>query len=660
MTYEARAAKRLDSAGFELRRETLSSKECREIYLTMIENFVGWSEKKFADNDTYEKGGGCFDANGQGVDWARGNSNLSIAYAVLLTAYPERQEFTVHGIPRSQLEDCLRRTIRFLCLSYEGNGDPRWGPGWQVSLDFIGCAWAAHLFEKSLDADTINRVRKVCCAAADSLAKEIPSRRYGDTGSEDCTWNAPLLAFAANKYADDPRAAKWDDLCKKWAVNALSTGKDKTSTVIVDGRPLKEWIVSENVHPDLTIENHNMWSVGYQVQCQFFAEGELAYRIFGKTPPKAFTHHAEEMWDNVTRALFLWDGDIISPTGQDWSWKGYSHSEYLCWQRLFRKRAAAAAFESRAIQMACKRQFTVGTGALGFSDFGNNTTKPKRWAFSYLCHAHLSSPDPISMTDAYEQSLGAYVFPHVKVAIHRAPTKCVSVAWHERSQAIYILPEGDSTFTRPPFFFPYDRDSGGVEILSMPFMRQKGGGPRTWSEPRLVEAKSTHEGQGMRVAYTRSGTEGMIQQVCAVSLPDEATVYCTAFQSARDGTYCIQSPFHFRASTIQGFPMHLEQHRGERWVNISDHVGFVSTKPLPANLPSDQFYAADEQSYEVKAGEWFGTFAVVVYTRQAHDITRKMAESVRLDEKETAGQLSLQLESSSGTSTVDLTVPVTR
>ena len=646
----------MDAKGFKLRPKTLDSKECRRIYLNLIENFVGWAETKFVETDAYEKGGGHFRASGSGVTWARGNSNLCIAYAVLLTAYPERKEFTIHKIPRAQLENHLRRTIRFLCLSYRGKRKPSWRPGWQVSLEFLGAAWAAHLFEKHLDKDTVDLVRKTTCAVADSLKKRIPSRRFGDTGSEDCTWNAPFLAFAANKYADDSRAKKWDELCKKWAFNALSTGNDKKSDSVADGRPLKEWIVSENVHPDLTIENHGMWSVGYQVACQAFAHGELAYRLFGRKPPEAFAHHADDMWRNVTRALYLWDGDILFPTGQDWSWKSYAQSEYLCWQRLSRRQAAAGAFESRAIQMALKRQLAVGTGALGYSNFGNNTTKPNKWAFSYLCHKHIDSPDPVSMEEAYKESLGVYIFPHVKVAVHRAPTKIVSVSWHDKYQPIYILPEGDSTFANPPFFFPYARTSGGVRITSESTGKKQRRAER-WSKIQLLEAERTHEGKGTRVRYTRSRKDGITQYVSIASLPDEATVYCTAFQASKDGAYRVESPFHFKAATIQGFPMRTEQHRGKRWLNISDHVGFVSTAVLPAKLPSDRFAAADDRTYQAKAGEWFGALAVVVYTRQPHARTRKMADRVRLLAEDAKKVISLRLESSSGGSTVQFKLP---
>jgi hypothetical protein len=647
---------RLDPQGFRLRSETLTSEECREIYLTLIENFVGWSETRFTDDDTYEAGGGRFRAAGSGVDWARGNSNLCIAYAVLLTAHPERKTFTVRAVPRAQLADHLRRTIRFLCLSYKGKKRPRWGPGWQVSLDFIGGAWAAHLFEKNLDKETVRRVRAVTCAVADSLKKRIPSRRFGDTGSEDCTWNAPFLAFAANKYADDPRSKTWDALCNKWALNALSTAGDKTSEKVVDGRPLNEWIVSENVHPDLTIENHHMWSVGYQVACQAFAHGELAYTVFGRKPPEAFAHHAGDMWRGVTRALYLWDGDILFPTGQDWSWKSYAQSEYLCWQRLSCKQAAAGALESRAIQMALKRQLAVGTGALGYSNFGNNTTKPNKWAFSYLCHKHMDDPDPVSMKEAYKQSLGVYLFPHVRVAIHRAPLKCVSVAWHEKHQPIYILPEGDSTFTDPPFFFPYDREAGGVHLSRVSSAKERGR-PLPWSRIKLLEAKSTHDGNGMRVCYTRSREDGMTQHVGVVSLPDESTLCCMAFRAGKAGTYRIRKPFHFQAATIQGFPMRLESHRGTRWLNLSDHVGFVSTEPLPETLGPGRFCAAAERTVGAKAGDWFGRLAVVVYARQPHRLTEKRARSVRLVGDTAEGQMAVEWESSSGLSTVRFELP---
>ncbi|NLE37616.1 MAG: hypothetical protein GX621_06280, partial [Pirellulaceae bacterium] len=330
---------RLHADAFSLQAETLRPDRMRENYLQLIENFVGWSEHlgTFVESDEQEPGGGYFEAAGRGVDWPRGNSNLCLAYALLLEEFPDRRRFSIYEIPREQLEDHLRRALRTVCLANKNSSRHKpakhvWGgPSWQSSLGMIGLAWAAHLREKHLDEDTLALVRELTWREADHLEKKIPSGNQGNTQSEDCTWNTPLLAFAANKHADHPRAARWDELCKQWAINALSTKDDARSTELVDGRPLGEWIVSENVYPDLTIENHQMWSVGYQCSSQLFGEGALAYRVFGRPVPEAYSHHADRMWRDVTSVLFLWDGDILFPTGQDWSWKVYSSMEYLSW-----------------------------------------------------------------------------------------------------------------------------------------------------------------------------------------------------------------------------------------------------------------------------------------------------------------------------------------
>jgi hypothetical protein len=774
----------LDVSQYTLRAETLSPKERQEIYLRLIENFVGWAENlgRFIETDELEAGGGYFDAAGRGVSWARGNSNLCVAYAILLTAFPERREFSIHKIPRAVLEDHLRRTIRALCLSnkncsHHKPAKHKWGgPSWQASLEFIGCAWAAQLCQGQLDEDTLAMVREVLCCEADHLDKEIPSNRFNNTGAEDCGWNAPLLALAANKCADDPRAAKWDSLCKKWAYNAASTDADAGSEEVVDGRPLKAWIVSENVHPDLTLENHGMWSVGYQCCQQHFGEAALAYNIFGRPDPEALGHHADEMWQHVTSALYLWDGDILFPHGQDWSWKTYSSIEYLCWQNCCRRNSAAGATESRALQMIYRRQLALGSGDLGAAvsealDFGNQTVKPKRWAFCYLMHEHLeNAPELIAFPEAETKALGVHIYPFTKVAIHRTRDKCVSVSWHQRHQPIYVLPEGNSTFVDPPFFFPYDRESGcaQVEVVQRDVRvvskndnprhpadllldgdlatfwitgvgdSRPGDGPtprrpdwvqfeypqplrtatlvlrprerygprdielqtpldggeqfktiarfKATNEPRqllkfpettsrvfrvvvlssydpsypdetrnaqireldfletgkeaqakpqltmpeLDEATQILDGKGMRVSYRKPCPGGVTQLVTVVSLPNEATVYATIFHASQALTVKLAPLFPLRASAPPGFEKTIRQHRGDRWLNMSDHVGFVSTDPLPEEIPDDRFFLTEERTYKVHPGQWFGRAVVAIYARQPHEQTEQKASAFRV------------------------------
>lgn len=802
----AQSTARLEADQYTLQAETLGQQQRQGIYLRLIENFVGWAEHsgRFVDSGELEPGAGYFDAAGHGVTWARGNSNLCLAYAVLLRAFPERREFSIYKIPHSRMEDHLCHTIRALCLSNKNCSRHKltkrtWGgPSWQASLELIGAAWAAHLCQEHLDADTLAMVREVVCREAEHLDKEIPSNRFDNTVAEDCCWNAPLLAFAANKYADDARASRWDSLCKRWAFNAASIAADADSDRVIDGRPLRDWIVSENLHPDLTLDNHAMWSVGYQCCQQHFGEAELAYRLFGRPAPAALAHHADEMWRKVTSVLYLWDGDILYPHGQDWSWKVYSSIEYLCWQNCCRRNPAAGAIESRALQMIYRRQLALGSGDLGAAvsrvlDFGNQTVKPKRWAFCYLMHEHFGSADPIRFPEAEQQALGVHVYPFTKVAIHRTREKCVSVSWHRRHQPIYVLPEGDSTFADPPFFHPYDRDSGCARVeVVRPHVRvaskhknprhpaehsvdgdgatfwisgvgnsRRGDGPtaerpdwiqcefaqplktatlmlrprvnygpreielqtpgdgqQEWktiarfmatNEPRQVltfpetesrvfrvvvlssydprypdeprnaqireiefmevgsestvqteltvpnlhEATATHDGKGMRVSYRKPHPGGITQFVTVVSLADEATVYSTIFRAHRAVTVKIEPLFPLRAAAPPGFEKAIQQHRGDRWLNMSDHVGFVSVGPLPKEIPNDRFFLTDERTYKVQPGQWFGRAALVVYARQSHEHTARTAPTVRLLDDSRPEIFKMTLDTPSGNNVLE-------
>jgi hypothetical protein len=223
------SAGRAAEAPFAMTRETLPTEARMALYLRLIEGFVGWIEDSgtFQEDEALEKGGGSFQAAGAGVTWARGNSNLCIAYALLLTELPEKQQFSRYAVPRARLQDHLRRAIRAVCLTNKNcsrcAGNARWGgPSWQAALELKGAAWAAHLIEKQLDADTLSLIKEVTCKEADALDKPIASGLQGNTGSEDCSWNAPLLALAACKYPEHPHAAHWEELARRWAVSPWS------------------------------------------------------------------------------------------------------------------------------------------------------------------------------------------------------------------------------------------------------------------------------------------------------------------------------------------------------------------------------------------------------------------------------------------------------
>jgi hypothetical protein len=785
---------------FRLTRKTLKPSDRQAIYLELIEDFIGYAEhsRRFESADTLEPGGGYFDAAGSGVTWFRGNGNLCIAYAVLLSRCPDRQEFTRYNIPRSVLFDHLRRTLRSLCLSnkncsrYVPESHSWGGPDWQPALGVVGAAWAAHLMEASLDEDTRSLVADVLAKEADNLDKPIPSAAPGNTGAEDCCWNAPLLAFAANKLSHDPRAGKWNELAKRWAINAVSIPGDHESDRLLDGRPLREWVASTNVFPDLTLENHGFWSVPYQFEYQLLGEAEIAYRAFEHPLPEAFAFRAETMWNNVTGVLSLWDGDTLFPQGLDWAWKDYQHLEYFCRLATCLNISAAGAFESRALQMTLKRQRAVGEGHLGAADFGYETHLLKKWAFCYLMHEYFKTDRIVEFRDAEQDLLGIHIFPNVKTAIHRTPQKLVSVSWHPRSQAIFILPEGDSTFADPPFFIAYDRmtacpsvevtpeDSGRMTASSReegyPILNARddddstfwvsagekpGEGPTPsrpeWIQydfeqrqavagiairprvryaprdcelqysangsrfetlrrfsldnaprfalefdpvqarivrlpirsayhvgypeaPRSVQVREfnlldeagnplippvgpigemrienpsvVRDGRTMRARYERVWGDAVRQYVSVVSFDEGPTVYLTAFRADNRARVTLGSLFSVRTQAPPGFARPVRQYRGTRWLNLSDHLAFVSPDPLPSDIPADRFFMTDARTFQARRGEWFSPAGLVIYTRQDHFATEALAPSVRWRRPPRNRRLELAIAGEDGTRTV--------
>jgi hypothetical protein len=75
-------------------------------YLGLLENFAGFAEQHWNEKEN------CYDAAGSGVTWARGNGDVCLVNAVLLTEFPDRAVFSPRKVPREVMLDHVRRTIR--------------------------------------------------------------------------------------------------------------------------------------------------------------------------------------------------------------------------------------------------------------------------------------------------------------------------------------------------------------------------------------------------------------------------------------------------------------------------------------------------------------------------------------------------------------------
>ena len=87
---------------------------------------------------------------------------------------------------------------------------------------------------------------------------------------------------------------------------------------------------------------------------------------------------------------------------------------------------------------------------------------------------------------------------------------------------------------------------------------------------------------------------------------------------------------------------------------MGNHLGFVSPSPLPKSIPADRFFLAKKKAHRVKAGQWFGLAAVILYACQPHEQTEQWADKIDLFQDLKNERLELTLYSSNGESQINL------
>lgn len=427
----------------------LNDAEKQTAILNIIEVFVPHAIRFRRGSDLKETRTDWYDADGPGVTQPRGAGNLAFAFATLLQARPNASE--IGGVPRGVLIEDIIQTIRHEALtsSLSGAGYNRWGNGtWQASLETYSWGFAAWLLWDSLDDETRTLVETVVTREADILiTKPIASGEEGDSGAEDNAWNAPTPALASVMFPLHRNADTWRQTAIRLALNASSTEADATSSEVIDGAPLSQWMSSVNLHPDLTLENHGFFNPVYQqVTHVNTGDAALMYQVAGIPLPEAVSFRAETVWESVLMRLASDDGDLIMPAGQDWTSKDYQHLSYLSILATRFGRVDASVYESRAIETIGARQAATGNGAiLGQPDLGYETMLVKRLAAAWW-HHRLSGPSPEFDEAAFvaqrQSASGVKVFPHSDFIAARMEKAFVSMSWDSNRPMGLVVPNG--------------------------------------------------------------------------------------------------------------------------------------------------------------------------------------------------------------------------
>jgi hypothetical protein len=393
-------------------------------------------------------------------------------------------------------------------------------------------------------------VKQVATTEADAAVRPIPSARKGDTAADDCSWNAGLLGVCAAIYADDPRAAKWDEWAKRWALNMEAREPDRKSTRLVDGKPLGEWLTSVNVFPDLTLENHGFWDLPYQTSFAALAEPIVAYRLCGRKIPEALHANAVEEGEQILKWLVMPDGDLLCPQGIDWAERDVQHSWAFTELGTLMDQAWARAAEGRCLKLLTERQAAYGDGSIHALDFGYETDLATVWTYSFLLQKYFGKAEAGL---AFEEPSGCKVFPYVAAAVHRSPDLVSSVTWFRSRQAIMVSPNNLGMMSARASFTRYDETSGTGWIRLKPDKKRRA--LAVEGEARISGQNGPHStgDELMIVEFSRGAGKKFRQEISYCALPEGAVAVFSRWTAGEDLEVEELIDHPFRWVEIKGF-----------------------------------------------------------------------------------------------------------
>ena len=291
-------------------------------YMRVLERFPLFAERGWHADYKGLADVGYFGDGDNGEMGLRSMGNFIFTCALLASdpAYDPKPT----GVSREKLLDYARKCLRYMTRSHVtgdltcGNGG-KWGDHWQSSWWTGKMAAGAHLIWDSLTPEERVAVERVVVHEADRhLARKIPSGAARDTKSEENAWDTESLSWAIALFPDHPNAPKWLVKLQEFQMNTLSAPQDKASSEVVDGRPVKDWVTTENIHSDFTIENHGAYHFCYMAcPLHSLAWGWYGLTSAGQPVPESLFFHYKDVW-NVIRRTFVHDSNFAYISGKDW------------------------------------------------------------------------------------------------------------------------------------------------------------------------------------------------------------------------------------------------------------------------------------------------------------------------------------------------------
>ncbi|NOY82985.1 MAG: hypothetical protein GXP31_18460 [Kiritimatiellaeota bacterium] len=296
-------------------------------YMIVLNRFPLWAERGWHDGYRGDPKLGWFGQGGNGENSLRTLANFVFVYCLLAT--DALYDPTPSGVSRDDLLHHARAAIRYMTRTHVSgdlpcnNGKP-WGNHWQSAWWTAKMAAGVQLLGDRLSPREKAAVKRVVTHEADRhLARPAPSGLRNDTKAEENAWDSEILAWASGLYPEHPHASAWERKAREFFINTLSVAADRTDATLVDGRPVRDQVYTQNVHPEFTIENHGAYHFGYMAcPLHSLTWAWNAYVRTGRRPPQALFHHFRDVW-NTIRHTALYNGRFAYLGGKDWARYAY-------------------------------------------------------------------------------------------------------------------------------------------------------------------------------------------------------------------------------------------------------------------------------------------------------------------------------------------------
>jgi hypothetical protein len=319
----------------------------------------------------------------------------------------------------------------------------KWGGCWQSAWWATRLALGAHLVWEDLGEEQQTAIETLVAFEADHLLPLIvPSGLAEDTKAEENAWDTEVLAAAVALLPQHPHRDAWWDKLREFGFNIFSVARDRESDEILDGRPLRDWVYTVNLHSDYTLENHGAYHFCYVASpLHSLAWAHYVLRRHGIAPPAALSHHVRDVW-NTAKHTFL-DRRFAYVGGQDWA--RYTYGEYfivpaLVWlQDLLDDPDAAALEQARygALRQEQKENDDGSFFGLRFTQrrYSGQAAKYETDCYANLALAHLWREQgavrrvPPSREDMNRRLARTVVSPECGIAFGRGHNLFASFSW---------------------------------------------------------------------------------------------------------------------------------------------------------------------------------------------------------------------------------------